>query len=123
MDEARRNLSILAHADGPLVVLGAIGFAAQVTDECRAYRELIADRDALVELKRELETLAASGPPAPRIYAVLLLRSIDEAAARALLETMVSSDEPCAITHGGCNIPSGTLGATARALLGREPNL
>ena len=120
--EARKNLSILARAEGPLVVLGPIGFAARVTEECRAYRELVADRDALVALKDEVATLAARGPAAPRIYAVLLLRSIDEANARELLETMVSSDEPCAITHGGCNIPSGTLGATARALLGREPN-
>lgn len=122
LDEARRNLSILAAADGSLVVLGPIGFAARETEECRAYRALVADRDSLVALKDELATLAARGKAVRRIYAALLLKTIDEATARGLLETMVESDEPCAVTQGGCSIPSGTLGATARALLGRESN-
>ncbi|MET0595532.1 MAG: hypothetical protein ABW133_22725 [Polyangiaceae bacterium] len=121
-DESRRNLLVLAHAEGELVVLGPIGFAARETEECRAYRALAADRNAIAELQGEITALATRGNPVRRIYAVLLLRIVDAAAARAILETMASSDEPCAITQGGCNIPTGTLGATARALLGREPN-
>jgi hypothetical protein len=42
---------------------------------------------------------------------------IDEDAADRALETMLGSDAPCAITYGGCVIPSGTLGETARSLL------
>jgi hypothetical protein len=120
IDEARRNLSILARADGNLVVLGPIGFAAQVTEECRAYRELLADRGALDALKGELDALAAAGSAVARIYGALLLRVVDEAAARIRLEAMLKSTDPCAITNGGCVIPSGTLGETARTLLGRE---
>lgn len=120
IQEARRNLSVLARADGNLVVLGPIGFAAQVTEECRAYRELLADRGALAALKGELEALAAAGSAVARIYAALLLRVVDETAARIRLEAMLKSREPCAITHGGCVIPSGTLGETARSLLAPE---
>jgi hypothetical protein len=116
-ENARRHLAILAHAEGDLVVLGAIGFAAQVTDECRAYRELVADRDALDALKSDLVALAATGTPVARIYAALLLRAVDEPAANRALQAMTSSDAPCAITYGGCVVPTGTLGETARALL------
>lgn len=116
-ETARRHLSTLARAEGELVVLGAIGFAGQVTDECHAFRELVADRDALDELKGDLVTLAASGTPVARVYAALLLRAIDEPAAVRALEAMLGSDARCAITHGGCFIPSATLDETARNLL------
>jgi hypothetical protein len=117
LTSARGHLATLARAEGDLVVLGAIGFAAQVTAECRAYRELAADREALAALQHDLAALAASGSPVARIYAALLLRVIDEDAADRALETMLGSDAPCAITYGGCVIPSGTLGETARSLL------
>lgn len=117
LDDARENLAVLAKAERS-VELGPVGIAAAVTETCRAYRGLVADRAALAALRDEVATLAQSGSGARRIYAALLLREIDRDAGVAALQSMSESDEPCDLALGGCTVMSSTVGDAVTHLLG-----
>jgi hypothetical protein len=118
LDLARQKLAVLADAQGS-VELGPVGIAAVVTDTCQAYRDLAADPVALGALKTEMEALAQTGPGARRIYAALLLRTIDIDAGTAALRSMSDSTEPVDLALGGCTVMSSSVGNAVTHLLGR----
>jgi hypothetical protein len=120
LEDVRQKLAVLARAQSS-VELGPVGIAAVVTETCQAYRDLVADPDALCALKTEIEVLARSGPGARRIYAALLLRHIDLAAGTAELASMSDSKEPCDLALGGCTVMSSSVGDAVTHLLGRPP--
>jgi hypothetical protein len=119
LDVARQKLAVLARADRS-VELGPVGIAALVTETCEAYRDLVADPDALEELKNEIATLAKSGAGARRIYAALLLRKIDRDAGTVALESMSQSNEHCDLALGGCTVMSSSVGDAVAHLLERS---
>lgn len=114
---AEALLATLASARGS-VELGPVGVAASVTEAYHAYRSLEDEHAHLVQLRPKLEAWAREGPGARRIYMALLLRKIDEPAGRAVLETMLGSDEPCQFMPGGCAVFDYWLGEVASELLG-----
>jgi hypothetical protein len=120
LELARQKLAVLANAQRS-VELGPVGFAAIVTDTCQAYRDLVSDAAALGAMKTEIEALARNGPGARRIYAALLLRTIDLEAGNAALESMSDSKEPCDLALGGCTVMSSSVSDAVAHLLGRPP--
>jgi hypothetical protein len=119
MAAARAALAVLAGAEGS-VDLAAYGYAAHVSDECKAYKALLAEPERLCAMRPQLEQLTREGSGARRVYAALLLERIDPAAGRAALMTMRGSDEPCALHTGGCVITCMWLGETVDYFLGGE---
>jgi len=116
--EARVQLQRLAASTQ--AILGPIGVAAELTEEARAYLSLLEDRAVLALVREQLATMTTSATPAGRIYAALLLRSLDPRAGTSALEQMLDSDEPCPLWLGGCGpLPVASLGAAATFLLGR----
>lgn len=101
---ARELLAVLA-ATGSTVTLGPAGFAATVTEECRAYLALASDVDAVIGLEAEHRELVRRGSPAAVIYAALLLRRADRDIA-ALLEGHADDRRPMTIFTGGCTAMS-----------------
>jgi hypothetical protein len=122
LEQARQRLGVLARARTS-VELGPVGFAAEITETCQAYRDLVTDHEALAALKSEIEALARSGPGARRIYAAMILRAIDFEAGTAALEAMSDSNEPCDLALGGCTVLSSSVGDAVAHLLGRAPEL
>jgi hypothetical protein len=118
LEAARQKLAVLARAQGS-VEIGPVGIAAVVTETCQAYRDLVADPEALFTLKTEIEVLARSGPGARRIYAALLLRKVDLEAGTAELAALSGSKEPCDLALGGCMVMSSSVGDAVAHLLER----
>lgn len=107
-DAARALLATLARADSS-VALGPVGFAATVTDECRAYRALAQDRAALQMLEPELVRMTREGSPGAIVYAALLLRSLGRDVT-PLVEAYRDDRRPCAVFPGGCMSTTHWLG-------------
>lgn len=118
--EARARLERIAAGGPDFVSLGAYGYTARIDDNYAAYCELRSTPEALRALRPAVEALVEGGSPAARIYAALLLRSIDEAAGVAALESMVDALDACGFTTGGCTGGMGgaRLGLIALHLLG-----
>jgi hypothetical protein len=101
-DPAREWLAVLAAAHGS-VELGPVGYAAQVTDACRAYQALASDREALARLEPELVGMMREGSPAAIIYAALLLRAGGRDVA-PLLAAYADDRRPLGVCSGGCTV-------------------
>ena len=121
MDDAAAAaaLAVIASARDS-VDLGPFGYAAFVSEPCKAYKALLAEPERLRAWQPRLEQLTRDGPGARRVYAALLLGSVDPAAGRAALMTMRGSDEPCALHEGGCSVFCMWLGETVDSLLGED---
>jgi hypothetical protein len=119
LDEARRRIAVLERAKGG-VELGRVGIAAVMTEQAQAYLDLLEDDAALAAVRSDVETLAASGSAARRVYGALLLRAIDADAGRAAFEAMADSDETFSFAPGGCRIETYTLREYGKACLERQ---
>ena len=117
-DESRAHLAALASADTS-VALGPVGYAAIVSEPCRAYLALEADRAALARLEPELVRLAREGSAAAVIYAVLLLRRLGRDVS-PLLEPYRDDRRPCSLAPGGCIVYSSWMCETVHWLLTGE---
>jgi hypothetical protein len=118
-EHARDRLDRILAGQPDFVGLGAYGYAAVVDDAYEAYGELCATPEILAQLRPTLESMAGDASASARIYAALLLKTIDEPAGIAALESMVDALEPCQLTTGGCTgMRGGRLGEVALFLLG-----
>jgi len=99
-DPARAQLAVLAAAEGS-VTLGPAGYAGVMTDACRAYQALVADRAAVDRLAPELIRLTRDGSPAAIIYAALLLRGAGHDVG-PLLAPYADDRRPMSVFPGGC---------------------
>jgi hypothetical protein len=99
-DHANIQLARLAAANDS-VELDAMGYAATVTDACRAYRALAADRGAVLRHEAELVRMTRDGLPGAIIYAALLLREAGHDIA-PLLAAHANDRRPLTVYPGGC---------------------
>lgn len=120
MDDATRSqLATLARASSS-VALGPAGYAATVSDECRAYLALAQDRTALEALEPELVRLTREGPPGAIVYAALLLRSLGRDVS-PLLEPYRDDRRDCRVFPGGCMSMTHWLSEAVRWVLTGQP--
>lgn len=101
MEPARAHLAVLEAAGS--VDLGPFGYAAHVSDACRAYQALAADRDAVVALEPELVRITREGSPPAILYAALLLRGIGREVT-PLLAAYTDDRRDVHVHPGGCGV-------------------
>lgn len=99
MEPARAHLAVLEAAGS--VDLGPFGYAAHVSDACRAYKALATDRDAVVALEAELVRVTREGSPPAIVYAALLLRGVGRDVA-PLLRAYTDDRRDVHVHPGGC---------------------
>jgi hypothetical protein len=100
-DRASVHLAVLEAAGS--VDLGPSGAVAEVTDACRAYQALAADRDAVVGLEAELVRMTRDGSPPAILYGALLLRGIGRDPA-PLLTAYADDRRDVHVNPGGCGM-------------------
>lgn len=116
--EARAQLAVLAAA-GSNVDLGPKGYAAFVSDPCKAFQALSTNRAALAALEPELLGLVQSGEPGSVIYAALLLKQLGHDV-RELLAPYMDDRRPCMVWPGGCGATTWWLAEAARWAINGE---
>jgi hypothetical protein len=112
LEEARQQLAVLRRATNS-VELGPFGAAAVVTDACRAFRALAADRETLAQLEPDVVGVVRDGSPAAIVYAALLLRGLGRDVA-PLLEPYRDDRRECTVFPGGCTGIKQSLAEAAR---------
>jgi hypothetical protein len=100
LEAARQQLAVLRAATSR-IELGPMGYAAVVTDECRAFQALAADREVLAQLEPDLVGVTRDGNPAAIVYAALLLRGLGRDIV-PLLASYRDDRRPCVVFPGGC---------------------
>ncbi|HEY5938180.1 MAG TPA: hypothetical protein VIU61_26195 [Kofleriaceae bacterium] len=97
----RDQLAVLEAAGS--VDLGPFGGAAYVSDACRAYQALAADRHTVTGLEAELVRMTREGTPPAILYAALLLRGIGRDPVPLLAAYGDDRREVC-VNPGGCGM-------------------
>jgi hypothetical protein len=100
LDAARQQLGVLC-ATTDRVELGPWGYMAVVTEGCRAFRALAADRETLARLEPDLVRVMHDGSSAAIVYAALLLRGLGRDVA-PLLAPYHDDPRPCTVFPDGC---------------------
>ena len=97
------SLDWLAAVDSS-VELGPSGYAAIVTPRCKAYLDLLGDREALRAHEDELVAILKSNAASPGaiVYAAFLLKALGRADLRELLAPYDDDRRECSIWPGGC---------------------
>jgi len=112
------SLEWLVAADSS-VELGPAGYAATVTPRCKAYLDLLGDREALRSHENDLVAiLKSNAKPAAIVYAAFLLKALERADLRELLAPYDDDRRPCTIFPGGCMGISHWLCEATRYVLG-----
>jgi len=119
-DPAENWLSALRDAGS--VELGPVGYAAVRTRGYAAFAALSADRALLQRHRSDVEAMCRSGNAPARLYAALLLRTLDPDQGERALRALLQARESLELWPGGCaRLPVATLGEAAAWLLGSRP--